>query len=543
MNGERNALSALKNAQSGDTVTLNQGEYHVSLSDTVSRVYYPSNNDAGEKKIAFFFENMHDLVLDGNGSKLVFHGRISPFLFDKCTNVTLKNFVIDYDRPFFTQGEIISCDDKHFDLKIDREKYPYRIQNGGIIFYSDDWEADTSRGINLFLPFDSGTRAPAYNSILAIAVTGERAQKDENSPIPEEIFQVSELPGGTVRFEGNCRLNCKAGQIMVITHERRDNNIISAFDCEEITFENVNIVHGGAMGILCQTCTNVTLRGIRCGTETERLVSLNCDATHFVNCDGKLLIEDCDFFNMMDDAVNVHSIYMRVKSAQEGRLLLELKHFQQFRVNVFRTGDEADIYKCKNMKPCKKVRVLAARFLSESLLELQTDSDLSDIEEGDLAQNSERMPEVTIRGCKAGRNRPRGFLVSSPKRVVVEDNEFETSSFALFFTCDTAFWYEGTFVRDILIRGNLFKNCGYHYGEASIAFWPMLSGEAQSDYFNRNIVIENNRFETFTGGALYCRDTEDLIFRKNEIVVTQAYPWRRRNAPVECEHCRNIVIE
>lgn len=539
----KKTLSALKEAESGDKITLSGDVFDVKLSDTVSRVYYPGNNDGGEKNIAFLYKNKENLVLDGNGGKLIFHGRISPFIFDKCKNITLKNFVIDYDRPFFTQGEIIDCDESHFDMKIDRKKYPYRVEDEGIIFTAPEWEADLRTGINLFLPFDKDTRAPGYNSVLMIAVTGRRAEKDVRSPVSEEIFYVEELSPDTVRFTGNCRFNCRTGQFMVITHERRDNNIVSAFDCENMTFENIRIVHGGAMGILCQTCTDVVLRGVRCGTETQALVSLNCDAAHFINCDGSILIEDCDFFNMMDDAVNIHSIYTTVKSAAADKILLELNHFQQHRLNVFQPGDKIDIYERQNMKLKKKVLVKESRLISDSVIEILADGASDGIESGDFAQNSERMPDVTVRSCRSGRNRPRGFLVSSPKKVVIENNQFENSSFGLFFTSDTGFWFEGTGVRDVLIKGNLFRNCGYHYGEASICFSPDLTADLKDEYFNRHIVIEENRFETFTGGALYAKDTEDLIFRNNEIIHTRAYPLRRQNDPVECVHCRNIIIE
>ena len=536
--------AAMVGAGTGATVSLKRGVYHIGERNTVKRTYYPSNNDGGEKKIAFLYEDCENLVLDGNGSKLVFHGRISPFVFDRCKNVTLKNFVVDYDRPFFSQGEILACGPDFVELGIDSERYPYRVREEGLVFTAPEWEADLKSGINLFLPFDPVTRAPAYNSVLAIAVTGKNAEPDPRSPIPERIFRVRECGVGRIRIEGDCAFNCKVGQIMVITHERRDNNVVFALDCENLRFENLEILHGGAMGVLCQTCTDVVLSGIRCGAAgRDALVSLNCDATHFVNCDGKILVEDCSFFNMMDDAINVHGIYTVVKSVEKGRLVLELKHFQQFRVNVFRAGDVAEICGENGAEVVKKIRVVSSKLISDSEIEILTEDDLSGIRAGNLAENNGRMPEVTVRRCRSGRNRPRGFLISSPKRVVIEENEFENSSFGLHFTGDTKFWYESTGVRDVLIRRNRFENCGYHYGEAAICFGPEFTAESDREYFHRNIVIEDNRFETFTGEVLFAKDTENLIFRNNEIVRTKAYPCRRKNDLFELVHCKNIVLE
>ena len=53
-----------------------------------------------------------------SGAKLVFHGRILPFVLKGCRNVTLKNFSIDYERPFFTQGTVTESGDESLTLEI-----------------------------------------------------------------------------------------------------------------------------------------------------------------------------------------------------------------------------------------------------------------------------------------------------------------------------------------------------------------------------------------------------------------------------------------
>ena len=65
------------------------------------------------------------------------------------------------------------------------------------------------------------------------------------------------------------------------------------------------------MGIVGQLSENITLDGITAEPREggKRLLSTNADATHFINCRGKIEVARCKFVQMMDDASNVHGIY------------------------------------------------------------------------------------------------------------------------------------------------------------------------------------------------------------------------------------------
>ena len=73
--------------------------YHFHLSQTSQKVLYISNHDqTNPKKVALYLENLKDVVIDGNNSDFIFHGTILPIVLKNCTNVTLKNFSIDFDK-------------------------------------------------------------------------------------------------------------------------------------------------------------------------------------------------------------------------------------------------------------------------------------------------------------------------------------------------------------------------------------------------------------------------------------------------------------
>lgn len=64
-------------------------------------------------------KNLKNVTFDGGGSDFIFHGKMQIAEIDSCTNVTLRNFSVDWDRPFISQGEIVSITDNYLDLKID----------------------------------------------------------------------------------------------------------------------------------------------------------------------------------------------------------------------------------------------------------------------------------------------------------------------------------------------------------------------------------------------------------------------------------------
>ena len=53
---------------------------------------------------------------------------------------------------------------------------------------------------------------------------------------------------------------------------------------------------------------------------TQRVISTTADATHFVNCKGDILIENCRFENMLDDGTNAVS-YTHLRSVRWGIML------------------------------------------------------------------------------------------------------------------------------------------------------------------------------------------------------------------------------
>ena len=103
--------------------------------------------------VAFFMKDLENVTLDFGGATIVLHGKITPYIIDNCKNIKLKNFKLDYDRPFYTQAHVLECDSKHMKVRID-DGFRYRVENGYLYAVSDTWEKNLNFNDCLLWLFD-----------------------------------------------------------------------------------------------------------------------------------------------------------------------------------------------------------------------------------------------------------------------------------------------------------------------------------------------------------------------------------------------------
>jgi hypothetical protein len=69
----------------------------------------------------------------------------------------------------------------------------------------------------------------------------------------------------------------------------------------------------------------------------------------------------------------------------------------------------------------------------------------------DALENLVWTPDLTIRNSLFSVNRARGILISTPGKVIIEDNTFESSGSAILIAGDANQWFESGAVKDVLI--------------------------------------------------------------------------------------------
>lgn len=537
---ENNAMAA--RLASNACIKLENGEEHVLPSSCVKKFFYVSNNDSCEVCARYFGENAENIVIDGGGSKLVMHGRITPFVFSGCKNVTIKNFTVDYADLFYMQADVVGAESDVLRLDASCYKGKYRIEEGTLKVYGENFENRFDDGC-IMQEFDRVTRAPAYNGATVLAQIGDMENPTIEGCLPISVFRISETERGFDLFKKDIGKFINEGRTLVMSAEPRNASALLALDCENIRIENVTVKHSPAMGFIFQMCDNVSLRGIKIklDDDSEELCTALADAVHCINCGGKLELCDSVLENMMDDALNVHGSYLEVSQASGRSFSVKIGHEQQRGFIPFIAGDKLVLHKGKTARIKGEYTVERITLSSDGYsAELEIDAEAA--EAGDVAENRERMPEVYVRGVRTGNNRPRGILVTTPKKALIEDCVFYNSAQGVFVNGETEYWHESGSLTDLTVRRNKFENCNYCYGEHAVEIRPQYD-RTGGGKFHSGIKIYDNEFLTFTGGAIAVSDSENIEVKGNKIIVTDAYPARQKNLSVDIKRCENASVD
>ena len=500
-------------------ISLEKAEYCVSERGTAQNFYYISNNDAGNKSILFHLKGCKDLVIDGNGSTLTFLGRTIAFAVVDAENITLRNFTIRQKRPLFTQGKILDVGEKWVEIFIDREKYPYSVVGETLHFWGDEWESDF---LYNFLEYDE-TGYTAYNAGDAHSLAiGCRARQKED---------------GALRLSFQHSHHFRVGNTLVIEHEKRIAPGIFIHNSKNITLENICIEGSSGMAMIAQHSENISVDHCVVAPKegSGNCVSACADATHFVNCKGKIRLNGCTFCAQMDDGTNVHGIYTVVERALASDIfLLRLGHYQQFGQVYIHPGDSIEFCNSTTLHPQGVGVAASCVLLDEQHLLLKTEQPLAFDPTGCGVENTSTRPEVEIRGCHIFKNRARSILLSARGSILVEGNTFSSGGAAVHISGDTNFWFESGRVEDVRIIGNTFRNCRRFadgWGKAVINIIPEVLETVEGTYFHKNISIEKNTFVMCDTAAIWCENTDGLRVAENTFELTEDYPIRSVDFP------------
>jgi hypothetical protein len=153
---------------------------------------------------------------------------------------------------------------------------------------------------------------------------------------------------------------------------------------------------------------------------------------------------------------------------------------------------------------------------------------------------------VVFRGNTVKNNRARGSLFTTPKPILVENNRFvDIAGSAILLAGDANGWYESGACADVLIRKNLFKNnltSRFQFTNAILSIYPTVPQlKEQTEYYHRNVRIEDNVFETFDVPLLFAISTDNLKFTHNQITYNNIHPaWNK--PPFILHRCSRIEI-
>lgn len=539
-----------RKVDSGDEVVLKfkRGRYDFHVSDATGYELYVSNHDQNQPKhVGIYLDNWHNLTLDGGGSQFVYHGRMIPLVVSNSTNCTLRNFSIDFDQPQITQVEVVENSNTEGITFRVIDGMDYRVaDNGHFEVYGEGWSAQPMAGI----AFEADTRHIVYNT----------------SDIGINTAGVKDLGNRLMQAP-----NWKDGRLLVGTRVAmrswfRPCPGIFMNENVNTALLNIKVHYAEGMGLIAQRCTDIRLNKFSvCLKEKDdpRYFTTQADATHFSQCKGKIISENGLYEGMMDDAINIHGVYLKVRERLDDHTLrCRFEHDQAWGFAWGNPGDTVDFVRSETMDAVGQPNVITAirpadraeiKGCREYIITVKDALPKAiNAEEGYGIENLTWTPEVIFRKNTVRNNRARGALFSSPRRTICEKNLFDhTSGTAILLCGDCNGWYESGAVRDLVIRKNKFINAltnMFQFTNAVISIYPEIPNlDAQKSYFHGGksgaIVIEDNEFDTFDAPLLYAKSVNGLVFKNNKVKKNEDYkPFHWNQKPVLLEHCKEAVI-
>lgn len=519
------AVQALAGADSA-VLSFPRGTYHFWI-DSVHNLHK-----------AFNLRHLKNIRIEGNGSSFIFHGPLMIGSIDSCENVRVQHFDIDWQRPYITQGVVKACGKQYIDLEIDKKEYPYRISTGDSLFQGigEGWIL----GVISYNLYDKDKQEIVYRT--------------RDMPLGSEMFvsKAEELSPGLVRFRGSVKFAPEVGTYVALWHGRYMTEGFNLFGSKDIYFKDINIYHCPSHGLVGVRCENISVKNVNMTVNKKkgRVFSLIADAFHFNTCRGLIKIDSCTNTGQGDDFINVHGMYVEIgKIVNSTQFMTGTSQRQNMTVGV---GDQLWFIKRETLsrEEVNEINSISdtvnAEHKSCKLVTLEYDIPAW-VTNKDFIENKSYVADFEIRNCHIlKKHRARGILVTTPGRVVIENNYFRTAGAAILIEGDIKQWYESGACENVQIRNNVFEDCftsGYEWGEAVITITPSYRPDSDTALcYHKNIHIEDNIFRHYDYALLYARAVKGLYFRHNRIERTYTYKPFYRKVMFYLDGCKDIEM-
>jgi hypothetical protein len=478
------------------------------------------------------FKQLDQVEVHGNGAHVVNTTRSSTLLLSDSSEVTVRDLTIDYDPLPFTQGTIKGFDRAALQIMVE-------VDQG----YPDDPALLATFTDGFFKVMDRKTVAlkPGARDFLS-PKAAERVR--------EGLIRVHLHWGANDRFPS--QLPIAVGDAVAICNGSEHAIIVS--DCFATHFIDLKLLASPAMGILENGGRgNMLLQRVAIvpgprpsGATAGRLVSTNADGSHFGTVEHGPTIEDCNYANTQDDAVNVHGFYYYViQKTGPGRYLFTPK----WDIGLM-TGDEIQTCEHGTFRSLGRSRIvqLSKRHAPELKGRIeQIWKGKSPTTQPDLVYEVVLQPDLPLRSPDAVTSLTRvgagttirrchfhacgRVLVKSP-RSIVEDCEFTYSNgIALQAGSDIGFWSESGFADNLILRHNHFTHSitganeltwgSATLGAINVGLVPPEGVTGfQNDFQNRGVVIEGNRIDDSFIYAIFVSNADGLRIVGNTIGQT-----------------------
>ncbi len=455
-------------------------------------------------------ENMANVTLDGGGAAFVCHfdrkaytdKSTDLFHFNRCENLTLRNFTVESSVPTNVGGRILSIDGNSVTVKLD----PSLPLDGDEMFISS--MTFTEDMVPLRGSFVSAEPDPKIRTMIAgeIPCTNPAKLNAPHQMISDQVFRID-----SYNVEGDM-----SGTRCNISHSYYGLTAVIFRNCDNVTVEDIHFANYGGFGFaILPRCRDFTFRRLKFASNdpVHQPFSINADGIHVTGLTGKLTVEDCYFEQLGDDCVNLHAHVMSVRSVDDsGAHIVYDKIGGKIAAEWGMAGDRLRIYDPDTLE-----------FKGYAVIESFSNSTVKtsgvELKVGDLITNETFFPEFNAIRCVCKNCRSRPFVIQSTDKAVVRDCEFEGCGPAVYISAAFKIWLEAGPVKNVEIVGNKFGRTIERNKNNGAVFIRLAEDPEQKLWHkHENITVRNNVFEGVSYYPVWAYATDGIIIENNTFI-------------------------
>jgi hypothetical protein len=490
-------LMATGSSTSHININFAPGIYNFYPEKAFKKQFHISNtNDTpyALKAIALYLNNCKFVDVKAHGAKIMLRGKMIETCVDHSENISISGISYDYYRPTVSELQVTNTGANFADLKINPDS-KYSIKDSMLTWEGEGWR---------------------HQSIALWQVLDPQTGDLQRTDIAVESIKYAEIGNNMVRAYFSKNPGFKTGLIYQNRDVTRDCAGIFMQRSKNISLKNIHIYFMHGMGVVSQFCQNISMNhiSVKPDPQSGRTCAAWADILHFSGCRGKIEISNSYLSAANDDAVNVHGTYLRIiESPKPNQVMVRFMHNQTYGFDAFTPGDSIAFIHSESLLQYGSNVVLSTKKLNDKDFILTLKQPLpAHIDAHDVIENTTWTPEVWIHHDTIAKIPTRGVLVTTRRKVIIENNTFlHPHMSAISVADDAASWYESGMVKNLTIRNNHFFECG----DPAIIFCP--ENTDSKGPVHQNITITGNKFILRSQHVLSAKNTSNIKFQNNTI--------------------------
>jgi hypothetical protein len=460
---------------------------------------------------AIAFNNLNHLLINGNHAELLIHNpEIGLMRFRNCNNIIIRDLYIDYAILPFTQGVVIAKDSQNstFDVAIDEgfpllseEYFTRATERWGML---KDPSGMLKRKASYLFPYVGWTQ------------------------LSDRLFRVSQPNSSFID-------QIDVGDYFVQIARNNGKSVFQTHTCRDFTF--LNITSYASPSVTYASFNNHEWNIINCRIipKPGRVQSANADCIHISGGYIGPWVEGCLFEAFSDDAVNMKYTYREILA-----VISPVRIKVKWEVQI---GDSICFYNPREGKYLGSAAVIRSNHAGNNEYEITLSEPIqitrvSPHQTGDKAYLSSRASESFIFRNNTIRNGRRYGMQLQNSYGVIENCLFENVSNCGIRMENGVDWSEGFTPNNIVIRNNIFNNCGFDKTfiedetaaaisarmtrlkspcNESVSWCGVETADCSEWKGIRNITIENNTI-IYNKKGLHFECVDNLLIRNNILI-------------------------